>query len=170
MPYFRKVKGSKWDKESNGETYQPLTLPSDPVGDLGTTQGVLSLWYVNEDLSNLNDVILGVLANNNTFSHLDYALLPDVDLSRLPILVTSTAGRTTYDPARAYHRNLEVQTAAKLVDLACTIINVAQFERIPKDDCIDRLVQAIREKRIDPSQLNPELRPRLEQLLSSGPS
>ena len=38
-------------------------LPADPIGDLKTSNNSLSLWHIEEDESNLERVVLGLIVN-----------------------------------------------------------------------------------------------------------
>ena len=69
-------------------------MPADPLGDLVTKENRLSVWQIDDDRSNLGDVIAALAASRDFLDTFDYALFNDELLAQARITRSRSAGVT----------------------------------------------------------------------------
>ena len=93
-----------------------------PIRDLEPDNNTLSVWYIEDDRSNLERVAVALASTRDTFSNFDYALVDEQLLSALNIKVVQTDGITPDQEANTqWHRDLVELSDADLIALARTI-------------------------------------------------
>ncbi len=165
MPFIlRKIRKSKWYKSEGTPWLAQGDLQADSLGDLTTQQNELSVWQIQDDLSNLDRVLAAMAASTHQISNLDYALLRQ---ELLPGIKTkSTLGMSLDEDANIWHIDLIELSAQKLFALANVIQSQAQIKRKPEKEVLKLVAQAITSGQIDRYRLKPESLAKVEQYIS----
>ena len=133
------------------------------LSDLTTKDNQLSVWYIEDDKSNLERVITALAASGTDIANVDYALLDYRWLSDMRIKSASTRGGTPDEEVNAsWHRDLIELSASKLVALATAIFTHAEKQRIPKIRIHQLIAQAVTSGWIDLQRLQPKVRTEIE--------
>jgi hypothetical protein len=156
---LRKVKLGRWLEAAADVSSE---LPSDPLGDLGTDQGVLSTWEVADDRSNLRTVVTALAASNPFVSNIDVALVESGRVMDLGYEIRSDPGRTPLLDVAELHRDLIVSTASRLIEFAEAIRQTAQFESFSENEVLVLLAEALSEGRLSADKLQQRVREKLE--------
>lgn len=67
-------------------------MPADPLGDLATAGNTLSFWLVEDDRSNLDQVVTALASNCDRVSNIDYGLVRPDDVRRIGIAIEKSLG------------------------------------------------------------------------------
>jgi hypothetical protein len=157
---LRAIRKSRWNK-TNCPWLPVGDIQADPLGDLATGSNTLSVWLVQDDRSNLNDVLLALGASRDTASNLDYTIF-DIDLLvNINIKLETNEGKTPYAKANCWHRDLVELTANKIVKLAESLLKNAELERFSEKEMIKLIQDAVNNKQIDRTKLKPSIDKRL---------
>lgn len=161
MPLLlRAIKKSRWHKTGMPWLTQG-DIQADPLGDLVTGSNTLSVWLVQDDRSNLNEVILALGTSRDNLSHLDYTIFDTSLLEHISIKLEVNEGKTPYDKANRWHRDLVELTANKIVRLAEYLLNNAQIVRIPEKTMLGLIKDAVNNRQIDIAKLKPSINNKL---------
>jgi hypothetical protein len=79
---LRGIRKRRWSTDTTDKSISWLSngeIQSDALGDLNTSNNTLSVWYVEDDQSNLDQVITALASNRDAISNLDYVLF-DISL------------------------------------------------------------------------------------------
>lgn len=159
---LRKIRQARWYKVE-GAWLAADEIPADPLSDLTTKDNQLSIWYIEDDRSNLERVIAALAASGTDIANVDYALLDHQWLGDLYITMASTRGGTPDEEVNtAWHRDLVELSAGKLVTLATAIFTHAEKQRMPKIRVHQLIVQAVTLGWIDIQRLQPKVRTEIE--------
>lgn len=161
MPLLlRAIRKNRWYKD-NLPWLPEGDIQADPLGDLVTGSNTLSVWLVQDDKSNLNDVLLALGASKDTSSHLDYTIFDLNLLASIDIKLVINAGKTPYAKANCWHRDLVELTANKIIKLAESLLENAEIKRFPEKEMIKLIQDAVNNKQIDRTKLKPSIDKRL---------
>ncbi len=163
MPLFlRKIRKAKWYK-INGAAWLPASeFQADALSDLGTKDNTLSVWYINDDKSNLEQVVAALATTSEHISNLDYALFDQQVLREIDIRVSQDRGATLDENVNAtWHRNLIELSGNKIVELAKRILVSAEKSRIPQTRVLALVRQAVTAGRIQRSELKSDVRAKI---------
>lgn len=156
---LRKIKRRRWDKLPWLEEGK---AQADALSDLQTTENKLSVWHVEDDKSNLPDVVIAVAAKRNSASQFDYALFDQTRLTKLRVRIEHTVGDTYHKEANAsWHRDIVELSAEKNAELANLIMEHGTTARIGEIKVISLINQAVISGVIDVNKLDPNLRKEL---------
>lgn len=134
-------------------------VQADAVSDLRTRYNALSVWLVPDDRSNVNRVVAALAAGRMSLTKLDYALINLRVLEDLHFRVVRASGESSDNHANdLWHRDVTGLTGMKLVKLAATLQEQAEFVRVQRSDVRFGIEASIREGFIDPNQLNSGIR------------
>ena len=154
MPLLlRKVTKPKWNHSLDLSWLRQGEMPADPMADLKTEDNKLSLWHVEDDESNLDQVVTAIAATRDYLDNVDYVLLDQRDMLHLDIHVAKTTGDTPLSEANLWHCDLTHLSAHKLVELAEVMWERCRIERRLKKAVRRLLVGAVESGRIDTSRL-----------------
>lgn len=129
---LRKIEQRRWYKRMFSWLGQS-EIPADPLTDLQTSQNNLSVFYIKEDHSNLNDVIVAIAATRDHAVNFDYLLFDEQVCSELSIEIKDTIGNTADEEVnRKWHRDLMKLSADKLLKLLKVIYENGERKRIPE--------------------------------------
>lgn len=165
MPYYLlKIIKRKWDK-LNLPWLEPDQIQADPLGDLRINEGELSLWYIDEDRSNLDLIITALAVNRESFDKLEYGLFDQRIVEEIGLKIQKTPGATPIDSANFWHYDLIHLTIEKASNLVKSIFGNLVKQRILADDLRDKVLKAIRDGNIDLQKLNKSMRSKINQLM-----
>jgi len=156
---LRKIRHKRWFVATHD---LDAPLPADPLADLNTNNNNLSLWEIFPDRSNLDDVLVGLAATFDHVSNIDLAIVDTTRLSSPVPQTQMTNGRTTYAKAASYHRDFLDLTAQQIIEFADCIRRHASLEGFSEREVAALLAQAIREGRLDLSDLRPDVQTHLQ--------
>ena len=156
MPYhLRKIRKARWSPELRDEfgPFDAQDCPADCVADLGTASCRLSLWEIDDERSNLAEVIVALASNSQHLSNLDYALIPRDKVEAIAQLEV-TEGQTAHVQANEkWHRDLLGLSGRRLVDLAVLIFSGAERRRVLEKEVTQMVRKALATRTLDPARV-----------------
>lgn len=162
MPLLlRKIRRSKWHSSGTPPWLQNGEIQADALGDIRTDSNNLSVWEVEDDKSNLDQVITALAASCDSLSNLDYSLFDKSSLSKIGIKAETNKGKTPYERANNLHRDLIELTATKIVKLAEVMLHSSSRERVSEKQILTLIKAAVNSQQIDITRLNPNLAKKL---------
>jgi hypothetical protein len=171
VPFIlRQIRKSRWYKEDWGHL-EGEDIPADPLGDLVTTGNELSVWFVKDDRSNLDQVVTALAANRDNISTFDYTLFDLKVLEDLGISSKKTSGGTLDELANnSWHIDLAGLTAFKLVKLAKMLLDKGERKRVLGKEIRRLIANAVASEQIELAKLKPSLKDKVESLITSDTS
>ena len=164
MPFLlRIIRKNRWYPTEDTGFFSKESFPADPLADLNTSdKNKLSVWYIEDDKSNLERVATAYAASRNYPAPLEFAIF-DLELPfNLEIDLTTTIGGTKDEYVnKSWHRDLVELTALRLVDLAVELANGAERERIPEKIILRWISKAVDSGQIEKSKLSPHITEKL---------
>ena len=157
MPHvLRKISKSKWYQLPwmlSGE------VQADSFKDLKTDSNELSVWYVDDNRSNLDQIITCLASNLDSISHIDYALIDISTIQDFGITVAENVpAKTAFTAGNVWHRDLIELTGEEIRRLAREIQNRTQLrQRCEKGRTRVLLGSAFNAKELDLSLLSQDL-------------
>jgi hypothetical protein len=150
MPLLlRKIKENRWFKTD--ETTRLLGVgdaPSDPLGDLATTQSRLSVFEVAGDGSNIERIVRALAVSGNHISDTGYVLFNSDLLEQEEIAIRDEGGATPDTEANSWHRDLIGLSARKLVALTRLIFHHGETGRVLKKRLNELIEEGIQQKQL----------------------
>lgn len=163
MPLIlRKVRRSKWYKHEGVPWLPPGELQADTLVDLKTEDNCLSVWRVEDDKSNLDDLLGALAAKCEVLSNLDYALIAEEVVSALGVKILQTEGTTPNKYVNKWHHELIELSASKVLDLANAIFRTGETNRARPQQILRLIARAIESQQIDSADLSENIRARLK--------
>jgi hypothetical protein len=153
---LRTIKKSRWNKDNFPWLTQD-DIQADLLGDLVTSKNALSVWLVQDDKSNLNEVITALASNRDTVSNLDYTIFDVNLLLDINIKIEINEGKTPYEKANRWHRDLIELTANKIVKLAESLLKHSSKERILEREILNLIKVAVSNGQIEREKLKPSI-------------
>lgn len=141
-------KTRKWDR-LDLSWLRPGEVQADPLSDLAVKNGVLSIWHIEPDQSNLKSIIVAMAINRDTLQEFSYGLFDQGIINDLHLRIESNPGTTPIDFVNNWHRDIVDLTTDKAARFVRTIFY--RMER-PAVLLVEDLVEMIREM-IDKEQL-----------------
>jgi hypothetical protein len=164
VPFLlRKITKSRWFREAALAWLPPEELSADAITDLKTADNSLSFWLVNDDRSNLEDMILAVAAAGDFVSHVDYVLIELSSEIEGQFKVEAEPGETAYTSALPFHRDMCELSATKLLRVAAVVSRTPR-ERWQKGDVEKLLCASYKDGRLDHGKLRERMRKELDSL------
>ena len=159
MPFvLRTIRLSRWDNELMlGAPWLPDgDFVADPLADLATERGVLSVWLVEDDRSNLDRVLVALAATRDHLSNVDYLILDEHLVAETGVVVRQTTGATPDHAANVrWHRDLIEVSGHRLAGLAGVALTAGQIGRLHQKPLRRLLQQALETGHVDPARLRP---------------
>ena len=123
MPYYiRKIRKSKWYKNSSALWLSDGELQADAIGDLITKGNKLSVWFIETDESNLDNIILALVTKFDNSSNLDFTLIEEASITKAGIKTQLSKGDTEYEEANnKWHYDLIELSSDRLFSLSTII-------------------------------------------------
>lgn len=164
MPFFlRVIRKSKWYKTADVPWLGHGELQADALADLKTASNELSVWEINDDRKNLDDVVVACACTRGHLANVDYALIGQDIVTGLGIRVSRTAGVSRCPMANQFHCDLVELTATRLIQLAKMIKAWGQIARISEKAVQVLLAKAAQNGEIQVSDMEPDLAKRIAQ-------
>jgi hypothetical protein len=155
---LRIIRKNRWYIEEARPYLQSGDIPADPLADLRTEKNSLSVWLIEDDKSNLEQVIAAFAATRQSLDHVDFALFDVTIPSEIHIKCEKSAGDTPDDRANeSWHFNLRELSGLGLVALAKAILEKGQKERILEADVRELIKTAISKGQLDAVRMKPDL-------------
>ena len=152
MPYLlRKIRRVRWDPQLKAELQGCADddCPSDCLVDLKTADCALSLWHVEDDKSNLNDVAVALATNCDNVDHLDYALVAREEVEAIGLLQPSKGATAHRAANEQWHWNLVNLTARRVAHLAYILFRSAERVRVSKKEMVRLIRDALVKQKLD---------------------
>jgi len=169
MPYLRKIRKAKWYKSELLPWLSQNDLQADALVDLSTKSNELSVYLVDQDKTDLNQVVVALALTCDNLSNVDFALIKEEDLEPLQIKVRQSQGDTPDELVNSRHYDLYEITAQKILALAL-VIKRSEISRITEPNIKKNAIRALKEKRLDRSRVKllPDSLKALEERLEGG--
>jgi hypothetical protein len=163
MPFFlRKIRKARWANDKGYEWLGAEDIQADALSDLKTENNELSVWHVEEDESNLRQIVVALGANYKKLDTVDYALVDQRVLLTAGIKAVEAAGDTPYENANEWHRNLIELTAEKVIEIAKNMRKERRIARVWPQDLQRHLTRAIEAGEVKLSRLEERLQKELQ--------
>jgi len=157
---LRAIRKSRWNR-TNCPWLALGEIQSDLLSDFETKNNTLSVWLIQDDQSNLNEVVLALAINRDTISNFDYTIF-DIDLMEiLNIKLEVNEGNTPYNRANSWHRDLVELTINKIIKLAESLLEDAEKVRISEKKIANLIQVAVNNSQIDREILKPSISKKL---------
>lgn len=134
----------KFDRKRNWDVI-PLEwlgageVRSDPITDLRTRDGKLSVWEIEEDNSNLELVLLALACTRTNFELIDFGLFDGGVLDKVGIPIERSKASTPVPRANGYHRDVVRLTVSRIAALVNALFFVIDKDRRLEGD-VKRLI------------------------------
>ena len=159
------TRGRSWDV-LHLDWLQEGEVQSDPITDLRTKEGKLSVWEIDADRTNLELVLLALACSRQNFDPLDFGLFDVGALGELGIGVEDKKGDSPVPRANKYHRDLTSLTISRLAGLIYAIFPVIDKDRkLPGQ--VRKLVLDAWTSDVDQDSIDHRLKQRIEEALSA---
>jgi hypothetical protein len=166
MPqYLLRINKRKWDK-LDVPWLQAHEIQADPLGDLRINEGTLSVWYIEDDRSNLDPIITGLVATRQKFDKFEYGLFDQAVIDTADVRVEITQGNIPIESANSWHRDLIHLTLDRASNFVKTLFNAIEKKRLLDDEVKKRIVDAVTNGNINLQQVNTSLRKKIIQLIA----
>lgn len=166
---LRKIRQGRWLPSDEGTWIPNGEIQADPLGDLSTTNGKLSVWVVSDDRANLDRVVAALAANCDKVSNIDYLIFNEETVVDPRFKVELTKGNSHDKGANTkWHRDLVELTAGKLVELARSMFHCCEKRRLLPKDVAKLIAQAVANEWIDPHDLSQPVRDKVMPLVPAS--
>ena len=157
---LRIVRQARWDSPRTFDWLGEGDVPADPLGDFANTdENCLSVYFLNDDRKELNDVAAALAAGREKGDTLDYVLFPQRHIDAAGIEVLSTTGRTLDDEVNGLHRDLVRLSAQKVLALTASVWREnLEVKRLDKESVLQLVTIAVCRGRMSLEKLRPKLR------------
>lgn len=144
-------------------------MQADTVSDLPTKGNKLSVWQIDDDKSNLNQVLTAYAATfqQAPITHLEYVLFDQRLLSEAGIKLNQSRAETPDDRANVYHYNLIELSGTKLNILAKIILEHGEIDECLSKDLTMSLAKAIESKQIERKRINQKILVEIDKFINT---
>lgn len=137
MPFvFRKIRRARWVRSPDLDWLAEGELQADALLDVLTENNKLSVYLIEDDRSNFQQVVAALAANRDKPANMDYALIDMSELMALDIQFAETSGETVDTAVNAIHRDLIKLTAAKVAAMSNVMLTQGEIKRVKQNDVI----------------------------------
>jgi len=160
--WLRKISKSRWYGHEahrwlpNG-SLEADAIQADAMSDLRTESNALSVWRINDNRTNLEQIIIALAANLPRPTHLDYALFDQQFLVNNEFKIEQLPGNTPCAAANSYHFHLTELSVHKLTEVAEIIKGKAERNRYTKKETLALIKRAIDSGVISRERLGPSI-------------
>jgi hypothetical protein len=132
MPFLlRKIRKDRWYRVGGVSYLAENDTQADALDDLRTSSNQLSVWHVDDNKANLEQVIAALAANCQFISNVDYALLDYEVVRELGVRIEEAKGDSPNESANIlWHREMMELSGLQLLALARAIFEKAQRARV----------------------------------------
>ena len=157
--FLRSIRQGRWARHPDVDWLQPGELQGDALTDLQTTGGVLSVFATDGGVD-WRDVVMALAARRDNISNLDYVIFDDGGFAAAEIEAVQADGDTPVVEVNRVHYHVINLTTERLTRLA-SIVGSGERGRVSGRQIETLLRQALREGRLSPARMNPNLLARL---------
>ncbi len=169
MPLFlRQIREYKWFKHDAVPWLPEDSLQADALGDLNTSDNRLSVWHIQDNRANLEQVVTALAATSRHPSNLDCALFDQQLVSEIGVKIEHTSGESSYEEANVWHRDLGELSADKLMQLATVIMRHGEKQRFSERRVLSLVKHAVDSGSIDREKLQPYVQLAIDELRMRG--
>lgn len=154
MAYIlRVIRKARWYRDENAAWLGEGDFQADALSDLETKGNALSLWFVADDRSNLEQVVSALASTRQHISNLDYALVDQRFISENNLKLQTVISNSPYEKANTWHRDLVELSASQLCALAKIIFEHGEKKRCTEKEILKLMARAIANGHIDRAKL-----------------
>lgn len=160
MPLLlRRIVIERWDA---AVTHLDSPLPSDPLADLVTKGGRLSLWLVMDNRANIDRLITAVAANAGVVSNVPFVLIQQSLLEEHHFQIVESKGNTPLPEAVNEHRDVVDLDATRLIEVAELFRRHGDFNEYSELRVRELLADAVNGRRLRKQDLKKDVQEHLE--------
>lgn len=154
--------GKKRNWDDLGLAWLPRgAIQADPATDLRISSGKLSVWWIEEDRSNIDLVILALASSRQHLEKIEFGLFEDTIPGQIGIKVAEEVGVSPVPSVNHYHRNFIEMTTDQLTTLVNSIFfNISKSRKLKPE--ITKLLTSEWGNKIDVGNVKPDLRSEIE--------
>lgn len=166
---LRKIRKAKWYKSRSVPWLSESDLQADALVDLSSKGNTLSVFLINDQRTNLEQVVTALAANSNVIWDFEYALFSLEALSTLGIETEYSEGDTADIIVNGWHCDLVELSSTKIMGLATIIRDAAEKETLTRKQVLRLVAQGMMAQQLDRSRikLKEEELEKLDQLVAS---
>ena len=159
MPFLlRKIRKSKW-YANQIPWLSENELQADALTDLGTKNNTLSVWYVEDDKSNLERIISALAANRDNVSNFDYALFDFNSEEIINMKIISSSGDSPDELVNSnWHYELTELSTNQILNLASLIAHKGEMKRITEQQVKRLIGEAISHSFLDYGRIDDKIK------------
>jgi ribosome recycling factor len=163
VPFLlRTIRKSKWYNHEGTSWLAEGELQADALDDLKTINNSLSVWLVDDNRENLEQVVIAFAANRSDLAQVDYVLFDKKILSDLNIKFEKSPGDTPNEEVNLnWHMDLVELTASKRFELAMTIMAKAEKARVSKKTIERQILEAVKSKQLNLDKMDDTLQTKI---------
>jgi len=159
MPlYLIRITRRNWDRTAHTSWLGANQVPADVYRDLRVTNGALSAWHIEDDRSNLLQVITALAATRDVIDVFDYGLFDQSFAANSGVKAVPSLGISPMPSANQWHRDFVELTVDTLTGLIKVIFDVMEKRRISRHDIRTLIVSAAEAGHLELSDVKPSLR------------
>lgn len=141
-------------------------VQSDPITDLRTKDGKLSVWEIDEDRSNLELVLLALACTRWDLDEIDFGLFNGEVAQELGIAIEHGRANTPVRRANPYHRNLTELTVSRLANFVYAAFpHIEKERRLPGE--VTKLILEAWSGEVKQDEVDARLREKIEQAIGT---
>ena len=124
--------------------------------DLQTRDNKLSVWVIEDDGSNLDEVVGSIALSRDVLSHLDYVTFELDVVDKLGLAVTESEGVTPVLAANRWHRDVVELSAKDVAELAEELFG-RERSRVREADVKSIVARLVGGAQVEVAQLDPKM-------------
>jgi hypothetical protein len=156
---LRLIRQPRWDAPGKYDWLGEGDIPADLLADFATSENCLSVWLVEDDKKDLDDVVAALAASREKIDKLDYVLFTQDHLDAVGAEVCTRTGSTPDEQVNGRHRDLIHLSAAKVLALTTRVWrDNLETKRVDERRIAQLVADAVRRGRISLEKLRPKVR------------
>ena len=166
---FRQSKHTRWHHIHEKLPWlDENEIPADPLGDFVAGDNQISVYVIEDDLSNLDRLIAAMAANRQNLANYDYVLFSPEILEQADITIKKTNGLLSDDEANRWHLSLINLSATKVIKLVTYIwlSPLTETKRVLPNKLKDLIAQSVNSEFIPYDQVGKNIRPQIDSLVN----
>jgi hypothetical protein len=169
---MRLIRQANWDSPARLGWLPDGDIPASPLLDFANTteDHCLSVWLIDENRSNLGDVVAAFAATRDKPDKLDYVLFREDLLAEANIETCATLGGTPDENVNQFHRDLKNVSGKKALALTLSTWHEnLEVKRIDAGTVVQRIADSVRHGGVPLDKLKPKLRDAVRTFLGDMP-
>jgi len=162
--YLIAVRWSRWRTCAKPPDWVPTDdVPGTIFADFRVDdKGHLSVWWIDDQRSNCDDVVTALAATRDRPDDLTYVLVDESVFANLGLPIARSKGRTPSLKANDYHRDVLDVYGSRLLRIASAFYHRGTLQRVLEVRVEELLRSAVVDKRVDLHKINRILRQMIE--------